>query len=169
MSTHAELAAKYYIGSLSGITKGRLEVKTRTIHKLFENALMNHLKVSPIMHTSYWRHNGCDSVWNHQPHDCLLKRFLRTRSKKQQSSASLAFVQGIHRRMLNTPHKWPVTRKMFPFLYEIRSLYVYVRVCVCKLDIAIWSIHTEKCFSAVSSTLANREELVQYEISVLLI
>ena len=32
-----------------------------------------------------------------------------------QSSASLAFVWGIHRRPVNSPHKWPVTRKMFPF------------------------------------------------------
>ena len=35
--------------------------------------------------------------------------------RKYQSSASLAFVQGIHRRPVNSPHKWPVTRKMFPF------------------------------------------------------
>ena len=35
--------------------------------------------------------------------------------RKHQSSASLAFVQGIHRRPVNSPHKWPVTRKMFPF------------------------------------------------------
>ena len=34
---------------------------------------------------------------------------------KQQSSASLAFVRGIHRRPVNSPHKWPVMRKMFPF------------------------------------------------------
>ena len=34
---------------------------------------------------------------------------------KPQSSASLAFVWGIHRRPVNSPHKWPVTRKMFPF------------------------------------------------------
>ena len=32
-----------------------------------------------------------------------------------QSSASLAFVRGIHRRPVNSPHKWPVTPKMFPF------------------------------------------------------
>ena len=31
------------------------------------------------------------------------------------SSASLAFVWGIHRWSVNSPHKWPVTRKMFPF------------------------------------------------------
>ena len=29
-----------------------------------------------------WRHNGCDSVSNHQPHDCLLNRLCRRRSKK---------------------------------------------------------------------------------------
>ena len=35
--------------------------------------------------------------------------------RKHQSSASLAFVQWIHRGPMNSPHKWPVTRKMFPF------------------------------------------------------
>ena len=34
---------------------------------------------------------------------------------KHQSSASLAFVWGIHRGPVNSPNKWPVTRKMFPF------------------------------------------------------
>ena len=29
-----------------------------------------------------WRRNGRDSVSNHQPHDCLLNRLLRRRSKK---------------------------------------------------------------------------------------
>ena len=31
--------------------------------------------------------------------------------RKHQSSASLAFVRGIHRWTVNSPHKWPVTRK----------------------------------------------------------
>ena len=35
--------------------------------------------------------------------------------RKHQSSASLAFVWEIHRGPVNSPHKWPVTRKMFPF------------------------------------------------------
>ena len=34
---------------------------------------------------------------------------------KDQSSASLAFVWGIHRGPVNSPHKWPVTRIMFSF------------------------------------------------------
>ena len=29
-----------------------------------------------------WRHNGSDSVSNHQPHDCLLNRLFRRKSKK---------------------------------------------------------------------------------------
>ena len=35
--------------------------------------------------------------------------------RKHQSSASLAFVRGIHRGPVNSPHKWLVTRKMIPF------------------------------------------------------
>ena len=35
--------------------------------------------------------------------------------RKHQSSASLAFVRGIPRWSVNSPHKIPVTRKMFPF------------------------------------------------------
>ena len=35
--------------------------------------------------------------------------------RKHQSSASLAFVRGIHRWPVNSPHKGPVARKMFPF------------------------------------------------------
>ena len=33
--------------------------------------------------------------------------------RTHQSSASLAFVRGITRWPVNSPHKWPVTRKMF--------------------------------------------------------
>ena len=36
--------------------------------------------------------------------------------RKHQSSASLAFVWGIYRWPVNSPHKWPVTRKMFPLM-----------------------------------------------------
>ena len=42
--------------------------------------------------------------------------------RKQHSSASLAFVLGIHRSPVNSPHKWPVTRKMFPFDDVIMSV-----------------------------------------------
>ena len=35
--------------------------------------------------------------------------------RKHQSSALLAFVKGIHRSPVNSPHKGPVTGKRFPF------------------------------------------------------
>ena len=34
---------------------------------------------------------------------------------KHQSSASLAYVRGIHRGPVNSPHKWPVTQKLLAF------------------------------------------------------
>ena len=43
--------------------------------------------------------------------------------RKHQSSASLAFVWGIHRGPVNSPPKWPVTRKMFPFDHVILYLH----------------------------------------------
>ena len=48
--------------------------------------------------------------------------------RKHQSSASLAFVRGIHRGPVNSPHKGPVKRKMFPFDDVIMCL--PLRLCV---------------------------------------
>ena len=51
---------------------------------------------------------------------------------KHQSSASLAFVRGIHRGPVNSPHKWLVTRKMFPFddVIMITSQLYVLLVCL---------------------------------------
>ena len=59
-----------------------------------------------------WRHNGRDVVSNHQPHNCLFNHSGADHIKHQ-SSALLAFVRGIHRWPVNSPHKGPVTRKCF--------------------------------------------------------
>ena len=42
--------------------------------------------------------------------------------RKHESSASLDFVRGIHRGPVNSPHKWPVTRKMVQFDDVIMTL-----------------------------------------------
>ena len=68
-----------------------------------------------VILTLPWRHNDRGGVSNHQLHDFLLKRFSGSDQRKHQSSASLAFVWGIHRWLVNSPHKWLVTREMFPF------------------------------------------------------
>ena len=71
---------------------------------------------NPVLISLLWRHNGLDCVSNHQPHECLLITVHSgTDQRKHQSSASLAFVWGIHRRPVNSPHKGTVTRKMFSF------------------------------------------------------
>ena len=44
--------------------------------------------------------------------------------RKHQSSASLAFVRGIHRGPVNSLHKGSVTRKMFPFDDVIMKIFL---------------------------------------------
>ena len=55
-----------------------------------------------------WRHNGRDVVSNHQPHDCLLNRSFRRRSRK----TSKLRVTGRCEGPVNSSHK---ELKMFPF------------------------------------------------------
>ena len=62
-----------------------------------------------------WRYNERDGVSNHRRLDCLFNGLFSAHKRKHQCSASLAFVRGIHRWPVNSPHKGPVTRKMFPF------------------------------------------------------
>ena len=54
-----------------------------------------------------------DFVVSTAPADVYATVYSDADQRKHQSSASLAFVWGIHRS--NSPHKWLVTRKMFPF------------------------------------------------------
>ena len=63
----------------------------------------------------HWRHNDHDGVSNHQPHDCLLNRLFRRRSKKTSKLRVTGLCAGNSPRPMNSPHKWPVTRKTFPF------------------------------------------------------
>ena len=62
-----------------------------------------------------WRHNGHNSVSNHQPYDCLLRRLFRRRSKQTSKLRVTGLCVGNSPGPVNFPHKWPVTRKMFPF------------------------------------------------------
>ena len=51
--------------------------------------------------------------------------YLDADQSKHQSSASLAFVRGIHRGPVNSPHKWPVTQKKFR-LDDVIMWYIYL-------------------------------------------
>ena len=79
-------------------------------------SFMRPLTCAPLRYGGYllqWRQNGRDST------STSLTIVYSTvcsdaDERKHQSPASLAFVWGIHRGPVNSPHKWPVTRKMFP-------------------------------------------------------
>ena len=62
-----------------------------------------------------WRHTWRDGASNHQPPDCLLNRLFRRRSKKTSKLRVTGLCAGNSPGPVNSPHKWPVTRKMFPF------------------------------------------------------
>ena len=74
-----------------------------------------------------WRHNGHDGVSDHKPHHCLRKRLFRRRLKKTSKLHVTGLCEGIHRWPVNSPHKRPVTRKMFPFEDIILSYFWQVR------------------------------------------
>ena len=60
-----------------------------------------------------------------------------TDQRKHQSSASLASVPRIQQWPVNSPHKWPVTRKMFPFdniIMSIRVVYI-MGACIANTSI----------------------------------
>ena len=62
-----------------------------------------------------WRYNDHDGVSNHQPRGCLLNRLFRRRSKKTSKLRVTGLCVGNSPGPVNSPHKRPVTRKMFPF------------------------------------------------------
>ena len=60
--------------------------------------------------STQWRHNKHYVIWNQQCIDCS-----GADQREYQSFASLALVRGSRRWPVDSPHKGPVTRKMFPF------------------------------------------------------
>ena len=64
-----------------------------------------------------WRYNRCNGVSNHRCLGFLLNRLFRRRSKKTSKLRVTGLCGGIHRWPVNSPHKGPVTRKIFPFDY----------------------------------------------------
>ena len=75
-----------------------------------------HIQVlSIILTTLRWRHNDHAGVSNHRPHGCLLNRLFRRRSKKTSKLRVTGLCVGNSPGPVNSPHKGPVTRNMFPF------------------------------------------------------
>ena len=76
--------------------------------------------------------------------------------RKHQSSTSLAFVQGIHRGPVNSSHKWPVTRKMFPFDDVIMiawSQRIHTLLCFALIDTGYFRVYFVNVPSQWETTL----------------
>ena len=66
-------------------------------------------------YTLHWHHNDHIGVSNHQPRCCLFNRLFRRRSKITSKLRVTGLCAGNSPGPVNSPHKGPVTRKMFPF------------------------------------------------------
>ena len=67
--------------------------------------------------------------------------------RNHQGSTSLAIVWGIYRGPVNSPHKWPVTRKMFPFddvIMHFTQTYIY------RAFIQLWRCYEEHIIPGLS-------------------
>ena len=70
--------------------------------------------------------------------------------RKHQSSASQAFVWGIHRWPVNSPRKWPVTWKIFPFDdFIMRKVSLCQRGCWSTSCHTVTSWHVNAFYSAL--------------------
>ena len=63
--------------------------------------------------------------------------------RKPQRSTSLTSVRGIHRWPVNSPHKWPVTRKMLPFDDIFMNICIENKIPNCFVSLTI-TIVTKK-------------------------
>ena len=73
--------------------------------------------------TSQWRHNERDGVSNTDIPIVCSTLCSGTDQRKYQSSASLAFVRGIHRWQVDSPHKGLVTREKNHVQHETNNIY----------------------------------------------
>ena len=99
-----------------------------------------------------WRHNGRNSVSNHQPHDCFLNRLFRRRSKKTSKLRVTSLCA----------HKWPVMRKKSLHLmtssWKSRSGHLYIQKGTGKFRLLyslsnhrtqhiLWNMHIYKSYN----------------------
>ena len=87
---------------------------------LYHNLLTLYLQHLYLPHSlSIWSHY-CDVIMSTMTFQItsliiIYSNVYSADQGKHQSSASLAFVRGIHRWPVNSPHKRPVTREVLPF------------------------------------------------------
>ena len=127
----------------------------------------NHGVCSRSSRTDRWRFWNCE--WSHWPEPsarCVRPAIASqitsvstvystvcsgADQRKHQSLAPLAFVRGIHRWPADSPHKGPVTRKMFPF----DDVIIKTRLCLETANIGINFLEHSPVRRIVSSRFLN--------------
>ena len=82
-----------------------------------------------------------------------------TDQRKHQSPASLAFVRGIHRGPVNSPHKGPVTPKILPFDDVIMCYFTSTPVKMMNRYASVWPrefISKISAWDATTDSVSNR-------------
>ena len=100
-----------------------------------------------------WHYNDV-IMWAMASHQPLLSSGADQR--KHQSSAPLACVMGIHRWPVDSLHKWPVTRKMFPFddvIISYKQRLLHLTYCAQRQLLAIKNIQWFKFTNTFKSFL----------------
>ena len=115
----------------------------------------------PLFPIIQCRHNGRESVSNHQLHDCLLNHLFRHRPKKTSKLRVTGLCAG--NSPVNSPHKWPVTRKKFPFddvimkwmddLSQSRAIWIYTFPIAVKFDRLLDSVSADPSVEFQSQTM----------------
>ena len=74
-----------YCRSIEAVDSSHKRPEMRGFSVFFVISRNKHNFTVPVIWAPFplqWRHNGRDGVSNHQPHDCLLSRLFRRKSKK---------------------------------------------------------------------------------------
>ena len=108
------------------------DIEIRQIKKIFESISVGHNENSSfVLSLCVILHHYCDVIMGAMASEITSLTIVYSTvysgkdQRKHQSSVSLAFGRGIHWEPVNSPHKWPLTRRMSPFDDAIMILSPY--------------------------------------------
>ena len=114
--SHSPIHQKTVYNTAPGKLENSLDFETHTESWwIFLKELAMVVMESRYLYPLRWRHNDHEGVSYHQPHGCLLNRLFRRRSKKTSKLRVTGLCVGNLLGTVYSPHKGPVTRKMFSF------------------------------------------------------
>ena len=109
----------------------------------------------------HWCHNDHDGVSNHQPHGFLLNRLFRRRSKKKIKVRVTGLCVGNSPRPVKSPHKEPVTRKMFPF-DDVIMWWIVFQQCHDMSNTSHWNVLDHSKVARTDDIILTYQSLVPY-------